>query len=165
MNNLTILRSVKTIIKLLIETDSKSLNSLSTQSQGSGPGTGHSRKSSDTSQEPILNLYRNIFVTRVILGGNRLTGFIPTLFTCFWWVCGSSGGGSTGAAPLQDPEEDLWGLWGRLVNDWENWRPGKTWNSSSLPWHHLATPCAVPTILLKKRSMRNTSERRRPVKR
>ncbi|KAG7154430.1 Ecotropic viral integration site 5 ortholog-like, partial [Homarus americanus] len=27
---------------------------------------------------------------------------------------GSSGGGSTGGSQLQDPEEDLWGLWGRL---------------------------------------------------
>lgn len=34
----------------LIESDSKSLNSLSTQSVGSAPGAGHSRKSSDTSQ-------------------------------------------------------------------------------------------------------------------
>jgi hypothetical protein len=34
----------------MIETDSKSLNSLSTQSAYSGPGVGHSRKSSDTSQ-------------------------------------------------------------------------------------------------------------------
>ncbi|KAB7506775.1 Ecotropic viral integration site 5 [Armadillidium nasatum] len=83
--------------KRLIETDSKSLNSLSTQSQGSGPGTGHSRKSSDTSQISVAS------------GGSG----------------GSSGGGSTGAAPLQDPEEDLWGLWGRLVNDWENWSKKK----------------------------------------
>ena len=42
---------------------------------------------------------------------------------------GSSGGGSsTGTAPgnpLQDPEEDTWGFWGRVVNDWENWNKRK----------------------------------------
>ena len=39
----------------MIETDSKSLNSLSTtQSTGSASGTGHSRKSSDTSSQVCL---------------------------------------------------------------------------------------------------------------
>lgn len=40
---------------------------------------------------------------------------------------GSSGGGSSGigGGASQDPEEDLWGLWGRLVNDWENWNKKK----------------------------------------
>ena len=38
---------------------------------------------------------------------------------------GSSGGGSTGAPALQDPEEDLWGMWGRLVNDYDNWNKKK----------------------------------------
>ncbi|XP_042207415.1 ecotropic viral integration site 5 ortholog-like isoform X1 [Homarus americanus] len=82
----------------LIETDSKSLNSLSTQSVGSATGAGHSRKSSDTSQISVAS------------GGSS----------------GSSGGGSTGGSQLQDPEEDLWGLWGRLVNDWETWNKKKS---------------------------------------
>lgn len=82
----------------LIETDSKSLNSLSAQSVGSAPGAGHSRKSSDTSQISVAS------------GGSS----------------GSSGGGSTGGSQLQDPEEDLWGLWGRLVNDWETWNKRKS---------------------------------------
>ncbi|XP_045120636.1 ecotropic viral integration site 5 ortholog-like isoform X4 [Portunus trituberculatus] len=77
----------------LIETDSKSLNSL-----GSGQGAGHSRKSSDTSQISVAS------------GGSS----------------GSSGAGSTGGSQLQDPEEDLWGLWGRLVNDWETWNKRKS---------------------------------------
>ncbi|KAG0720777.1 Ecotropic viral integration site 5-like protein [Chionoecetes opilio] len=86
----------------LIETDVKSLNSLSTQSvgsgSGSGQGAGHSRKSSDTSQISVAS------------GGSS----------------GSSGAGSTGCSQLQDPEEDLWGLWGRLVNDWETWNKRKS---------------------------------------
>jgi len=81
----------------LIETDSKSLNSLSTQSQGSAPGTGHSRKSSDTSQISVAS------------GGS-----------------GGSTGSGGGGSQLQDPEEDLWGLWGRLVNDWETWNKKKS---------------------------------------
>ncbi|XP_066944610.1 ecotropic viral integration site 5 ortholog isoform X6 [Macrobrachium rosenbergii] len=85
----------------IIETDSKSLNSLSTQSVGSAPGAGHSRKSSDTSQISVAS------------GGSGGSG-------------GSSGGGSTGGSQLQDPEEDLWGLWGRLVNDWETWNKKKS---------------------------------------
>ncbi|KAK4304856.1 hypothetical protein Pmani_023213 [Petrolisthes manimaculis] len=80
----------------LIETDAKSL-SLSTQSVGSATGAGHSRKSSDTSQISVAS------------GGSS----------------GSSGAGSTGGSQLQDPEEDLWGLWGRLVNDWETWNKRK----------------------------------------
>nr|XP_027218012.1 ecotropic viral integration site 5 ortholog-like [Penaeus vannamei] len=82
----------------LIESDSKSLNSLSTQSVGSAPGAGHSRKSSDTSQISVAS------------GGSG----------------GSSGGGSTGGTQSQDPEEDLWGQWGRLVNDWETWQKKKS---------------------------------------
>ncbi|XP_076048504.1 ecotropic viral integration site 5 isoform X3 [Oratosquilla oratoria] len=83
----------------LIETDVKSLNSLSTQSAGSAAGTGHSRKSSDTSQISVAS------------GGSG----------------GSSGGGSTGgSSQLQDPEEDLWGLWGRMVNEWETWSKKRT---------------------------------------
>lgn len=39
---------------------------------------------------------------------------------------GSSGGGSTGGTQSQDPEEDLWGQWGRLVNDWETWQKKKS---------------------------------------
>lgn len=85
----------------IIETDSKSLNSLSTQSVGSATGAGHSRKSSDTSQISVAS------------GGSGGSG-------------GSSGGGSTGVSQLQDPEEDLWGLWGRLVNDWETWNKKKS---------------------------------------
>ncbi|XP_050712480.1 ecotropic viral integration site 5 ortholog-like isoform X5 [Eriocheir sinensis] len=81
----------------LIETDSKSLNSLSTQSVGSAAGAGHSRKSSDTSQISVAS------------GGSS----------------GSSGAGSTGGSQLQDPEEDLWGLWGRLVSDWDAWNKRK----------------------------------------
>lgn len=42
----------------LIETDSKSLNSLSTQSVGSAAGAGHSRKSSDTSQVSANSRFR-----------------------------------------------------------------------------------------------------------
>ncbi|XP_069171325.1 ecotropic viral integration site 5 ortholog isoform X6 [Procambarus clarkii] len=90
--------------KKLIETDSKSLNSLSTQSVGSAPGAGHSRKSSDTSQISVAS------------GGSS----------------GSSGGGSTGGSQLQDPEEDLWGLWGRLVNDWETWNKKKSMQMKEL---------------------------------
>uniref|UniRef100_A0A6A7G123 Ecotropic viral integration site 5 ortholog-like n=3 Tax=Hirondellea gigas TaxID=1518452 RepID=A0A6A7G123_9CRUS len=91
----------------MIETDSKSLNSLSTQSAGSGHGTGHSRKSSDTSQ---------ISVQSGGSGGSSGGGSSGG--------GGGGGGGGTGGVP-QDPEEDLWGLWGRLVNDWENWNKKK----------------------------------------
>lgn len=80
----------------LIETDVKA--TLSTASVGSAPGAGHSRKSSDTSQISVAS------------GGSS----------------GSSGAGSTGGSQLQDPEEDLWGLWGRLVNDWETWNKRKS---------------------------------------
>ncbi|XP_047480983.1 ecotropic viral integration site 5 ortholog-like isoform X3 [Penaeus chinensis] len=87
----------------LIESDSKSLNSLSTQSVGSAPGAGHSRKSSDTSQISVAS------------GGSGGSS-----------GGGSTGGGSTGGTASQDPEEDLWGQWGRLVNDWETWQKKKS---------------------------------------
>ncbi|XP_027849734.2 ecotropic viral integration site 5 ortholog isoform X1 [Aphis gossypii] len=62
----------------LIESDSKSLNSISNNST-------HSRKSSDASQISLV-----------------------------------SGTGSS-----QDGEEDVWGLWGQVVNDWEGYNKKK----------------------------------------
>ena len=63
----------------LIETDAKSLNSLSCQS-------GHSRRSSETSQISI----------------------------------------TSGSMSYQEnAEEDLWGLWGKIINEWETWSKRK----------------------------------------
>jgi len=63
----------------LIETDAKSLNSLSCQS-------GHSRRSSETSQISI----------------------------------------TSGSMSFQEnAEEDLWGLWGKIINEWETWSKRK----------------------------------------
>ena len=63
----------------LIETDAKSLNSLSCQS-------GHSRRSSETSQISI----------------------------------------TSGSMSFQEnAEEDLWGLWGKIINEWETWSKKK----------------------------------------
>nr|CAD7453854.1 unnamed protein product [Timema tahoe] len=69
----------------LIEADAKSLNSLSGNS-------GHSRKSSDTSQ---------ISLTSVMM-------FVPQTGT------------SSSQERTEDGEEDAWTLWGRVSNDWEN---------------------------------------------
>lgn len=63
----------------LIETDAKSLNSLSCQN-------GHSRRSSETSQISI-----------------------------------TSGGSSF----QENTEEDMWGLWGKIINEWESWSKKK----------------------------------------
>ncbi|XP_018335446.1 ecotropic viral integration site 5 ortholog isoform X2 [Agrilus planipennis] len=69
----------------LFESDAKSLNSLS----GSASASGHSRKSSDTSQISL----------------NSGTSSIQEK--------GEDGGG----------EEDLWTLWGHIVNDWDaSWK-------------------------------------------
>nr|CAD7196638.1 unnamed protein product [Timema douglasi] len=69
----------------LIEADAKSLNSLSGNS-------GHSRKSSDTSQ---------ISLTSVMM-------LVPKTGT------------SSSQERTEDGEEDAWTLWGRVSNDWEN---------------------------------------------
>ena len=67
----------------LIETDAKSLNSLSCQ------GSGHSRRSSETSQISITS-------------GSMMSDQFQ-----------------------ENAEEDLWVLWGKIINEWETWSKKK----------------------------------------
>ncbi|XP_040583070.1 ecotropic viral integration site 5 ortholog isoform X3 [Lepeophtheirus salmonis] len=69
----------------LIETDAKSLNSLKS-------GSGHSRRSSDTSQISITSgTSSNVTVSS-----------------------------QPEQSPAHDPEEDLWSYWGKIISEWES---------------------------------------------
>lgn len=76
----------------LLESDTKSLNSLS------GTSTGHSRRNSDTSQ---------ISVTSGTSHPSSLTAGVD-----------DSGDGAVSS----DNDETVWPLWGKIVNDWENFK-------------------------------------------
>ena len=93
----------------LIEADAKSLNSLSGNS-------GHSRKSSDTSQISLTS-GKQRFVSQLRL--------LYHVYMCVYMVelmiCVMVPGTSSSQERIEDGEEDNWTLWGRVSNDWDNY--------------------------------------------
>ena len=75
----------------LIETDAKSLNSLG--------GNGHSRRSSDTSQISVTSGSSNATTTAQDLSQDSQV--------------------STSTNGVANSEEELWLLWGKIINEWE----------------------------------------------
>jgi hypothetical protein len=89
----------------LIEADAKSLNSLS--------GSGHSRKSSDTSQISLTS-GKELSVNRLKLH------WIQPPNMAFIVASIMLPGTSSTQERNEDGEEDIWTLWGRVSNDWDN---------------------------------------------
>lgn len=88
----------------LIETDAKSLNSLQ---------SGHSRRSSDTSQISVTSgsSFQDHNLDQIAVNGT------PTSMSAASSTSGgSSGSGSNGGG---NKEEDLWTLWGKIINEWD----------------------------------------------
>ena len=81
----------------LIETDAKSLNSLG--------GNGHSRRSSDTSQISVTSGSSN--ATTAAQDHSQDSQ-----------VSSSTNG-------VANSEEELWLLWGKIINEWEHWTKRK----------------------------------------
>lgn len=88
----------------LIEADAKSLNSLS--------GSGHSRKSSDTSQISLTSGKQ--------LSANQLKLYWIQPHVVIFVACVMFPGTSFSQERNEDGEEDIWTLWGRVSNDWDN---------------------------------------------
>lgn len=87
----------------LIETDAKSLNSLG--------GNGHSRRSSDTSQISVTSGSSN--ATTAAQDSSQES------------QVSTSTSGNSIAPAVGNSEEDLWILWGKVVNEWEIWTKRK----------------------------------------
>ena len=81
----------------MIETDAKSLNSLG--------GNGHSRRSSDTSQISVTSGSSN--ATTAAQDHSQDSQ-----------VSSSTNG-------VANSEEELWLLWGKIINEWEHWTKRK----------------------------------------
>jgi hypothetical protein len=85
------------ILCRLIETDAKSLNSLG--------GNGHSRRSSDTSQISVTSGSSN---ATTAAQDNSQDSQV-----------------STSTNGVANSEEELWLLWGKIINEWEVWHKRK----------------------------------------
>ena len=95
----------------LIEADAKSLNSLSGNS-------GHSRKSSDTSQISLTS-GKQVFVKWLKL--LYCVCVCVCIYVVFLMICVMIPGTSSSQERTEDGEEDTWTLWGRVSNDWDNY--------------------------------------------